>query len=81
MGSFTEKDIELVLFVLRNVGFALRKDDALALKDLIFEAQRKAGDIGAKFQDQTRVRYILVMKTKAKRITLYLNYLSFSRHS
>ncbi|XP_044196306.1 nucleolar MIF4G domain-containing protein 1 [Thunnus albacares] len=59
VGSFTEKDIELVLFVLRNVGFALRKDDALALKDLIFEAQRKAGDIGAKFQDQTRVRFML----------------------
>eukprot|EP00064_Thunnus_orientalis_P016660 superscaffoldBa00003353_g16729 len=59
VGSFTEKDIELVLFVLRNVGFALRKDDALALKDLIFEAQRKASDIGAKFQDQTRVRFML----------------------
>ncbi|XP_042255943.1 nucleolar MIF4G domain-containing protein 1 isoform X2 [Thunnus maccoyii] len=54
-----KKDIELVLFVLRNVGFALRKDDALALKDLIFEAQRKAGDVGAKFQDQTRVRFML----------------------
>lgn len=62
VGSFTEKDIELVLFVLRNVGFALRKDDALALKDLIFEAQRKASEIGAKFQDQTRVCYILVTK-------------------
>ncbi|CAK6969300.1 nucleolar MIF4G domain-containing protein 1 [Scomber scombrus] len=59
VGSFSEKDIELVLFVLRNVGFALRKDDALALKDLIFEAQRKAGEFGAKFQDQTRVRFML----------------------
>lgn len=55
VGSFTEKDIELVLFVLRNVGFALRKDDALALKELISEAQRKASDLGSKFQDQTRV--------------------------
>lgn len=69
LGAFTEKDIELVLFVLRNVGFALRKDDALALKELISEAQRKASDIGAKFQDQTRVWFILVMTTKAKRIT------------
>lgn len=59
VGAFTEKDIELVLFVLRNVGFALRKDDALALKDLISEAQRKASDVGAKFQDQTRVRFML----------------------
>ncbi|XP_029002593.1 nucleolar MIF4G domain-containing protein 1 [Betta splendens] len=57
--AFTERDIELVLFVLRNVGFALRKDDALALKELISEAQRKASDLGSKFQDQTRVRFML----------------------
>lgn len=55
VGTFTERDIELILFVLRNVGFALRKDDALALKELISEAQRKASDLGSKFQDQTRV--------------------------
>ncbi|XP_071341105.1 nucleolar MIF4G domain-containing protein 1 [Trachinotus anak] len=59
VGAFTEKDIELVLFVLRNVGFALRKDDALALKELISEAQRKATSLGSKFQDQTRVRFML----------------------
>ncbi|XP_034428033.1 nucleolar MIF4G domain-containing protein 1 [Hippoglossus hippoglossus] len=59
VGAFTEKDIELVLFVLRNVGFALRKDDALALKELITDAQRKASDLGSKFQDQTRVRFML----------------------
>lgn len=56
VGAFTEKDVELVLFVLRNVGFALRKDDALALKELISEGQRKANLMGSKFQDQTRVR-------------------------
>lgn len=59
VGTFSEKDIELVLFVLRNVGFALRKDDPLALKDLISDAQRKANDLGSKFQDQTRVRFML----------------------
>ncbi|XP_057679777.1 nucleolar MIF4G domain-containing protein 1 [Corythoichthys intestinalis] len=59
VAAFTEKDIELVLFVLRNVGFSLRKDDALALKELITEAQRKAADVGKKFQDQTRVRFML----------------------
>lgn len=55
VGAFTEKDIELVLLVLRNVGFALRKDDALALKELISEGQRKASVMGSKLQDQTRV--------------------------
>ncbi|XP_074549363.1 nucleolar MIF4G domain-containing protein 1 [Halichoeres trimaculatus] len=59
VGAFTEKDVELILFVLRNVGFGLRKDDALALKELISEGQRKASDMGAKFQDQTRVRFML----------------------
>lgn len=55
IGAFTEKDVELVLFMLRNVGFTLRKDDALALKELISEGQHKASDMGSKFQDQTRV--------------------------
>uniref|UniRef100_A0A1A8NAD0 Nucleolar MIF4G domain-containing protein 1 n=1 Tax=Nothobranchius rachovii TaxID=451742 RepID=A0A1A8NAD0_9TELE len=59
VGTFTEKDVELILFVLRNVGFALRKDDALALKELISEAQRKASDMGSKVKDQTRVRFML----------------------
>ncbi|XP_056290344.1 nucleolar MIF4G domain-containing protein 1 [Pseudoliparis swirei] len=59
VGAFTEKDIELVLLLLRNVGFALRKDDALALKELITEGQRKACDVGSKFEDQTRVRFML----------------------
>ncbi|KAM8731819.1 nucleolar MIF4G domain-containing protein 1 [Acanthopagrus schlegelii] len=59
IGAFTEKDVELVLFMLRNVGFALRKDDPLALKELIAEGQRKANDMGSKFQDQTRVRFML----------------------
>lgn len=53
--GFAEKDVELVLFTLRNVGFALRKDDALALRELISEGQRKAREMGSKFQDQTRV--------------------------
>ncbi|XP_068160210.1 nucleolar MIF4G domain-containing protein 1 isoform X2 [Antennarius striatus] len=57
--GFTEKDVELVLFVLRNVGFALRKDDPLALKDIISEGQHKANDVGMKFHDQTRVRFML----------------------
>nr|XP_020507731.1 nucleolar MIF4G domain-containing protein 1 [Labrus bergylta] len=59
VGAFTEKDVELVLFVLRNVGFGLRKDDALALKELISDGQRKASNVGSKFTDQTRVRFML----------------------
>ncbi|XP_010883795.2 nucleolar MIF4G domain-containing protein 1 [Esox lucius] len=57
--AFTEKDIELALFVLKNVGFSLRKDDPLALKELISEAQHKASAAGTKFQDENRVRFML----------------------
>ncbi|XP_034495988.1 LOW QUALITY PROTEIN: nucleolar MIF4G domain-containing protein 1 [Ailuropoda melanoleuca] len=59
IGTFTEKDIELTLLMLKNVGFSLRKDDALSLKELIVEAQAKASEATGKFQDQTRVRFML----------------------
>ncbi|XP_061205461.1 nucleolar MIF4G domain-containing protein 1 [Neopsephotus bourkii] len=59
ISAFTEKEIELILFLLKNVGFSLRKDDALALKELITEAQRKANTAEKKLQDQTRVRFML----------------------
>ncbi|NXJ75509.1 NOM1 protein, partial [Trogon melanurus] len=59
VSAFTEKEIELILFLLKNVGFSLRKDDALALKELITEAQRKANAAEKKFRDQTRVRFML----------------------
>ncbi|XP_051756740.1 nucleolar MIF4G domain-containing protein 1 [Ctenopharyngodon idella] len=56
---FSSKDIELVLLLLKNVGFALRKDDPLALKEMISEAQQKANTEGECFQDQTRIRFML----------------------
>ncbi|XP_064223567.1 nucleolar MIF4G domain-containing protein 1 isoform X2 [Aotus nancymaae] len=59
IGTFTEKDIELILLMLKTVGFSLRKDDALSLKELITEAQTKASSAGGKFQDQTRIRFML----------------------
>ncbi|XP_073533790.1 nucleolar MIF4G domain-containing protein 1 [Phyllobates terribilis] len=59
VSTFTERNIELVLLLLKNVGFSLRKDDALALKDLICEAQNKAGAVDKKLQDQSRVRFML----------------------
>nr|XP_023395581.1 nucleolar MIF4G domain-containing protein 1 [Loxodonta africana] len=57
--TFTEKDIELILLMLKTVGFSLRKEDALSLKELIAEAQKKASGAGGRFQDQTRIRFML----------------------
>ncbi|KAM4027210.1 nucleolar MIF4G domain-containing protein 1 [Anomaloglossus baeobatrachus] len=59
VSTFTERNIELILLLLKNVGFSLRKDDALALKELICEAQSKASAADKKFQDQSRVRFML----------------------
>ncbi|KAM9307913.1 nucleolar MIF4G domain-containing protein 1 [Gastrophryne carolinensis] len=59
VSTFTERDIELTLLLLKNVGFSLRKDDPLALKELICDAQNKANAVDKKFQDQTRVKFML----------------------
>ncbi|XP_069317484.1 nucleolar MIF4G domain-containing protein 1 [Eulemur rufifrons] len=59
VGTFTEKDIELILLMLKNVGFSLRKDDAVSLKELIGETQSKASGSSGEFQDQTRIRFML----------------------
>lgn len=59
LSSFTSQDVELMLLLLRNVGFSLRKDDPLGLKELISEAQRKASAEGSRFSDQTRVRTMM----------------------
>lgn len=42
--SFQEKDIELILIVLKNIGFGLRKDDPASLKELIYSVQKKANE-------------------------------------
>ncbi|XP_053409524.1 nucleolar MIF4G domain-containing protein 1 [Nycticebus coucang] len=59
VGTFTEKDIELILLMLKNVGFSLRRDDALSLKELITEAQTKASGASGQCQNQTRVHFLL----------------------
>ncbi|XP_014404587.1 PREDICTED: protein Daple [Myotis brandtii] len=58
--SQREKDMELILLMLRNVGFLLRKDDVLSL-EVITETQAKAIGAGGKFQDKTRIRFMLEM--------------------
>lgn len=59
---FEEKEIELILLVLKSVGFLLRKDDPVALKDLILKLQQKAA--GSQSEK-------LVAATKKKQIFSY----------
>lgn len=39
-----EKSVECVLLTLKSIGFALRKDDPIALKDLIATLQAKTNE-------------------------------------
>ncbi|XP_060588437.1 nucleolar MIF4G domain-containing protein 1-like [Ruditapes philippinarum] len=58
--SFQERDIEIILLLLRHVGFSLRKDSPIELKEFIISVQTRAGSPdAAKLNDQSRVRFML----------------------
>ncbi|XP_043254608.1 nucleolar MIF4G domain-containing protein 1 homolog [Colletes gigas] len=56
MIKFTEKEIELILLILKTVGFPLRKDDPIALKEFIHTLQQKASNSDGQ---SSRVKYML----------------------
>lgn len=57
--NFNEKAVECILLVLRSIGFVLRKDDPLALKEMIQKAQKKAAEAPAELKNDTRVKFML----------------------
>jgi len=69
--KFTEKEIELILLILRTVGFQLRKDDPIALKELILNLQQKANN--ATLKRSLIFKYCVYTKTH-----FILNFLIFS---
>ena len=54
--KFTEKEIELILLILKTVGFSLRKDDPNALKEFIKDLQQKASHENG---ENSRVKFML----------------------
>lgn len=50
--KLTEKSVECILLTLRSIGFSLRKDDAVALKDLIATLQRKTNEASEEFKNE-----------------------------
>lgn len=56
MAKFTEKEIELILLILKTVGFSLRKDDPSALKEFIQSLQRKASHENG---ENSRIKFML----------------------
>jgi len=61
--SFRAKDIELIMIVLRNCGFVLRKEDPIGLKNLILKVQSKASECT---KDESRVSFMLEILTAIK---------------
>lgn len=57
--SLSEKRVECLLLALRSVGFALRRDDPAALKELIAVLQRHAAEASAELKENPRLRYML----------------------
>lgn len=45
MAKFKEKHIDLILSVLRTIGFNLRKDNPSSIKKLLLDIQKKSSDI------------------------------------
>lgn len=45
MEKFSEKEIEIILLILKTAGFRMRKDDPLALKQLVLNIQKKASSV------------------------------------
>lgn len=71
-----EKNIECVLLVLKAVGFALRKDDPLALKEFIMEVQKKAQTVPEQLKENTRLKFMLdiLMAVKNNNVNKIPNY-------
>lgn len=42
MEKLTEKSVECILLMLKSIGFVLRKDDPIALKNFIIDIQKRA---------------------------------------
>ncbi|KAG1656332.1 Nucleolar MIF4G domain-containing protein 1 [Nymphon striatum] len=55
---FNEKDLDLILMLLKSVGFTLRKDNPTLLKEVISDLQGKAVTLITS-EDQSRIRFML----------------------
>ncbi|KAJ8911639.1 hypothetical protein NQ315_005984 [Exocentrus adspersus] len=81
--KFEEKHVECILHILRSVGFTLRKDDPLALKNFILDIQKQAAHASNETKDNPRVKFMLdiLLAIKNNNVTKIPNYdTSYSEH-
>ncbi|OQR78846.1 nucleolar MIF4G domain-containing protein 1-like [Tropilaelaps mercedesae] len=62
LNPMTENDVELILAVLKTCGFALRKSDPLALKELISSLQTKCRDSTSSSRHRFMLDTLLALK-------------------
>ncbi|KAK8784612.1 hypothetical protein V5799_009023 [Amblyomma americanum] len=63
--AFNEKDVEIILLILRSVGFVLRKHDPLALKEVVLLLQQKSAQDTDGAQD-SRKRFMMETLTAVR---------------
>ncbi|KAK7794247.1 hypothetical protein R5R35_014655 [Gryllus longicercus] len=62
---FNSKDVELILLMLRSVGFGLRKDDPVAMKTLMIQLQELA-NTSIQQCNESRVKFMLEVLVAVK---------------
>ena len=53
LGSFQESDIEILIFVLHNIGLQLRKADPAGIKELLTNVEQKKNSIAVEIKMMT----------------------------
>ena len=61
--NFEDKDVELILIVLKSVGFLLRKDDPAKLKDLILNIQSQSSKKATENNGEAHLRVKFMLET------------------
>lgn len=79
--NLSEKSMECVLLVLRSIGFSLRKDDPLALKDLISDLQSKSNEASEELKNNPRLKYMMdvlmaIKNNNTKKMEMYTSNMS-----
>ncbi|XP_055390573.1 nucleolar MIF4G domain-containing protein 1 homolog [Condylostylus longicornis] len=69
--NLCEKSVECILIIFKAVGFQMRKDDPLALRDVILSIQKKSDEIGAHIQNNSRFKFMIEILKAIKNNNMY----------
>ena len=64
INSFTERDVELLVVILKSIGFQLRKDDPVSLKSIVEQVTLKSSS--SRDDQSSRMKFMLEILTAIK---------------